>query len=402
MSLNISTTSDITPQELTTAFAEKGVELTPVTASVAVEESPAVAPVVEKPSETPGEPGAPVAVEPVVESSPATEEGKTQAQEPPPGEEPKEKPKGGWQRKVEKLTSQLSDKDDEIQRTRGDKAKLQAEADELRAKLAELTGAGAPAAEPDKKAEAPVKPKRPTLAECDGDYDKYELAMEEYDGKLTEYHQKVAEHTVDQRLADQAKVAAEAEKQADYTKRMNAFAERKDKGKSEFDDWQEIVDAVEPIEKETGKLSAMSRSQIAHDYILFKAKEPAALLYILGKDMVENDGELNDRLSEMDGFDITLELKAMEDAHAAKRGKSKIAAVPSPAPVAPTESAPPAAAVPPAPPVQTRPQSQPPTPIRPLGSRGNGPTSSETLESVVQRGGSVAEYIKLRNAGVKA
>lgn len=392
--VTISSTSDATTEQTAAAFKEKGIALVPSPATAVAEPpaDPAVDP--NKPSETPA-PGGEAPAEPVVEIAPATEEGKDK-QEPPPaaGDEPvvvepaKPKAKGGFQVKIDKLTAQLEN-------ARADKTKTLEEVEVLRAELAQLKATGSPAAEPAKVETGPVKPKRPTLAECDGDYDKYEAAMEEYDGKLSVFHQEISAKTAKDAIAAERADREENTRKEAQKVAFDSFVDRRTKGAAEFEDFQDVVDSVPE-----GSPDIMASSQIAHDFILFKSKEPAALIYALAKDMVENGGELNTRLKGMDAYDVVLELKAMGDEYAAKRGPAK------PAVVTPkvTATAPAAAAapVPAEVPVVRQPAQPPPNrPIAPLGGRGASPITTDTLAAATQRGDMKA-YRKLREAGVKA
>lgn len=227
----------------------------------------------------------------------------------------KDKPKGGFKVKLEKKTAeidkinrQLEMARDALEFERGDKTKLLARIDELQGKV---DGLAKPATEA--KAEELVKPKRPLLKDFDFDSDKYEVAMTAHEDAMSDYHSKVAKQEVDRQL----KAAEEKRQQADIEvaaqRALADFSERKDKGKSLYEDFDDVIaalpaDAVTLVDLDDG---------VTKGYI-GETENPAHLMRYLAMDFLENDGAESARLAALNPYKRIKELMRIETELAAE------------------------------------------------------------------------------------
>lgn len=361
-----------TDEELQSALASLGVEAPP-------EEKPVEVP--EPQSEPTGEPGDKVAAEPEGKTEPVTEPVKKESQEVPPGEP--EKAKGGWARKVEKLTARIDSLQDRLEEKSGGEERLRAELAEAKAELAKAN-----TVKPAEEVKGPVRPKRPTLAECDYDQDKLEAKMGEYDDLVDAYHKEVAtqssEEAVKKERERQAKDAADAKIQA----ANDAFAARRDAGKTHYPDWQEVLDDAGDA------VTVADKSEAVQSYIASKTKNPADLIYFFLKDLRDNDGAENERIAALDPFDQLFELKAIEE----RITKDRAVVVTPPKKEEPPKAA---AADTPKTPVkeQPKPTKTPDAPIETLGGRtvANPGNFQKRLEDASKLDDGGKEYRKIRN-----
>jgi len=286
-------------------------------------------PVSEPPSESKEEPGGEPAGEPKDKSAAPPEEVKTETTQeaPPVGEtEDEKKRKSGWARKVEKLTAQVDAIREQLESERGNSRGLQERLEEAERRLADATGS-----EPEPEVEqGPVRPKRPktpTLAEHDGDYEKWSAAMVQHDVLLDKYEEEMEQYRTQVTERAIAENSARAEQQLRENEIVRSFVDRRDAGKkilaesldSEEVSWAELfgdgngnpgivrdsfMDA--PADNPQGGAAA------ARDWINRKSKNPALLLYHFGLDSIHSGAE-NQRFRDMDAFDQIVELKALDE-----------------------------------------------------------------------------------------
>lgn len=341
-----------TDEELKQALASLGATLE--------EEKAVEVPKEEPKSEPTGEPGADKgAAEPEGKTAPVTEPEKKESQEVPPGEPKEDKAKGGWARKVEKLTAKVDSLQDRLDEELGDKGRLRNELAEAKAELAKANTAK-PAAE---EVKGPVRPKRPTLAECDYDQDKLDTEMGKYDDLVDAYHKGLRDLDLEQFSKKERERQAQEAEEAKVKASNEAFGKRLDPGKAGYPDWEELFDEVGDREK-AGEKSFVELSDVGAGYIWNESENPADLLHFLANDLVNGDGAEAERLLALTPFRLVIELKSIEDRIAQER---KAAVTP------PKKEEPPKAAVADAPetPVkeQPKPKKTPDAPIEPLGGR---------------------------------
>ncbi len=326
-----------------------------------------------KGEETPvpkGEPGAKAAAEPEGKSE-AGSEPVDKSQETPP----ETKAKGGWQRKVEKLTAQLEGVRDQLEEKTGNEAKLRQDKLDLERKIAELSASGPDAAPKDDGIKRPV---RPTLAGMDYDNEKLEAAMADYDEAVDKYTRAISEKTAKDTLeADRVareKKAAD-EKAADE---LAAFGKRVETDKEAIPDYQEVLD-----ELPKGAHTVLDSSDAVVKFIKSKTKIPAALIHYFAKDLLDNDGAESTRLEAMDEIDQVLAMREIES----NILQSRTAKNKPPEPAAPAK----AETRTPEPPVKERPKPQqvPDAPLETLGGRGtsaNAGNLDRQIEEAAERG----------------
>lgn len=312
--------------------------------------------VVEEPKTEPeGEPGDKVAAEPEGKTAPVTEPEKKPSQEAPAGEP--EKAKGGWARKVDKLTAAVDSLKERLEEKDGNEAKIRAELEAAKAELAKAK------ASPEVKEVGPVKPKRPSrgdLSEWDYDENKYEQALEKYDSDLDTYHREVSNHSSEEAVKKERERQAKETEEAKVQASNEAFGKRLDPGKANYSDWKDVFDEIGDRES-SGEKTLVAKSDIAAGYIWNEAENPADLLYFIAKDHLESDGSEADRLMSLSPFRMVIELKAIED-----RIKREREAATAP----PAEPAKAAAETPKTPVKETiRPLRTPDAPIEPVGGR---------------------------------
>lgn len=307
-----------TEEDLKEAFTANGAT---VPGAATVDDKPKEEPKKETKPEQTVEPGAEDAAETAAETDPEKgPEDKTKQghQEP--------KAKGGWQRKVEKQRAEIADLRKKLDEYAGVETspKYKAMQEELAAAKAKLTELNPPTVTKD---EGPVKPKRPTLAECDYDQDKLEAALEAYDDKMTQYHESIAERKTNE-LLTQREQAEQAKRMEEESNRVyNEFVTRKDKERDLIPDFDELIEAS----GKTGQSTIFDRIQDgskfgkvtpAESYLVMKSKHPAELLAFFMKDLVENDGDENERFQALDPIDLIIELRELEGRLASDRAKA--------------------------------------------------------------------------------
>lgn len=324
------TTTNQDPQVLVDAFAKHGIQ--PVAPK---EEAKPADKVVEakedvKTEESPVEGEKHSEKDPVDGEKPAAE-AKTElqdgeapkAEEKPAGDKPKSR--GGFQAKVDKLTAQADRLRDDLEAERGSKARLQAQLDEVNAKLAELN----PVKTEEKKDDL-VRPQEPTLEEFEFDDAKYKAARAEYNGKLDAYYEAVADRKAEARVAALKAETEKAEAAKTEKARADAFAGRVKEGASKIPNYQEVLE-----EMPDGYEGLIGKSSAASAYVLTESENPAVLLHFLMEDYLNNDEAETTRLLALSPIRQVIELRAIEErltkAHSApevEQPKPKAAAPP--------------------------------------------------------------------------
>lgn len=244
------------------------------------------------------------------ESVPAGEKPKADTEDKPQGKDAKaegeEKPKakGGLQAKIDKLTASRDRLLEDLDAERGGRAKLQAQIDELNLQLGTLK----PTPKDEPKTDTLVRPARPTREQFEYDEVKYEAALAEYDTKLDTYHEAVAEKKVTDLKATLKKEAEDNKAASIKQAQLDEYGQRFEAGAKEFDDLQELL-----AEVPDGHQGLFDKSLTAENYMLRKAKNPAALLRYMADDCVNNDDAESKRLLALDDYDLVIELRAIED-----------------------------------------------------------------------------------------
>lgn len=306
-----------------------------------------------KPSETTGEPGDKSAAEPEVKT--VTDPETVETQEVPEGEtdeQKKAKAKGGWQRRVEKLTLALEEEGE-------DKARVKSELRQLKTKLAELEAPTEKPAEEAPKDTGPARPKRPSMPDpSDFEYDpekfstarkKYEVEMGVYDDAMTAFFDAMAEKKVETRVqADRQQMFVEQQKVA--------LANKVKAGAADYDDYDETLATFQAMEPE----APTDKCQAVNHFIANEAEHPAALYRYLMKDFLENDGAEGKRIAAMNDFRQVAELTKIEIRLASERATKK-----------PAEKKPDAPKEAPAPPKPVM-RKVPDAPIQTVGGHGTG------------------------------
>lgn len=338
-------------------------------------------------SEAPGEK---VPAEPGKESEAATDAAKDKSQEKPPEQQAaettktpdtpdeaagKEKAKGGFQKKIDKLTKTVDLLQSQIEAKEGNETRLRRELEEAQAELAKLKPA-----EPETPKEL-VRPKRPTLKEFDFDQEKYDAAAEKYDADLDAYHAAVTQKTVADTLKAENEARAKQEREAQTAKAIKEFEDRRNKGKDVYDDYDELMAAL-PEKAET----LVDKSRVVADYIQFKSKDPAHLIHFLMKDFLEGDEAEANRFMQMDDYDQLIAIKELEDRLIKEHKRDAKAKADEPAEAAATAAAagPPKKAAEAAPPAKEKqPRAQvPDEPIAPVGN--SAPAKGKDLQAQME------------------
>lgn len=367
-----------TEAELTDALVKNG--LTPT--SQETEEKTEEGKVEEKkPSEPTEVPGEKVPAEAEGKTATETEAVETKSQETTQeeAEEVKKKSKGGFQSKNEKLTRQLGEAREELELERGDKTALRKRVEELEAKLADNKPAEA---DKPKELVRPKRPELPELAEFDFDQEKYSAAMKTYrkdmslyDDEMDAYHEAKAEKKVNAALeGEKEKTRAEKEQEAQQ-KAYNGFVSKKDAGRQNYDDWDDVIAEAEDMAFPPAIQGA-----------IFESENPADLLYHFAK----NPKEL-ERFESLNPLSQVREITRLEDRIVAARTtepkeESK---------AAPEKKDPPAKE-------QPKRVETPDAPITPVGSRAQakGKNFDEQLRAASESGDS-KEFNRIRALQMK-
>ncbi len=373
-----------TEQDIADAMKANGIEPIAKVEPV-VEATPAKE---EKPAESTETPGEKVAAETEGKTVADPEPAKDKSQEKPPeeqvtaaeGTEGKEKAKGGFQKKIDKLTKTVDLLQSQIDAKDGNEARLRRELEEAQAALVKLQPA-----EPEKPKEL-VRPKRPKLSELDFDQEKYDTALEEYEGKLDEYHAAVTKQTVDGALKAENETRIKGEREQQAAKALKDFEERRDKDKEIYPDFGDLVEAL-PADAET----LVNRSQVVADYIQFKSKAPIHLIRYLINDFVNGDEAEADRFMKMDDYDKLIQLRDLENQLIKEHAKG--AAKEEETPVVTPKKAPEVAT--PAKEKQER-AKVPDEPISPVGNGAGakGKTLNEQMQAATEKG-DTKEFMRL-------
>lgn len=347
-------------------------------------------------SEPEGAPGETIPAETKGEAPATTEVVEDKSQGTPQGEQPKpiekEKAKGGFQAKIDKLTAKAEALVEQLEEERGSKTVLQKQLDAVQAELAALKPAEV------KADEGPVRPKRPKLSDVDFDQDKYDTLVDKYEGELDAYYAAVADNKAKEAVSGYEQTAAQARHQAEWLGRIN-------EDKKDIPGYDDLIAAL-PDES----VNPIKIPQVIAAYSEHKSKHPGHISAFLAKDYLENDGAELARLSKLDEFDQLIEIKAIEDrlvseAKAAKKSATK-EAEPKAAKVEtkPVEPAPAAEKKPEVvPPVKEQPKAkaldEDDAPITAVGTRATG--RPETMAELAERAASGdKEARKLLNEAV--
>lgn len=370
-----------TETEIVDALKANGLE--PVETEAPAKEAKPV--VEDNQSEPSGEPG---------EKVPAETEGKTAAEPdaageksqetaPPEGTTPKDKdkdkPKGGYQAKIEKLTRRIEEIQERLEEEAGSKSALRAERDELAAKLAELQPA-----EPEKEPDLvrPTRPKAPRLKDFDFDADKFEAAQETYDQEFAKYEEDLDKYNAEVRAREReedrrkdAEARQKQEQEANVVRTVEQFEARRKKEEHLYEDYAELRDAL-PANART----IIDESPVVLDYVMKESEHPVHLVHFFMKDLIENDGAEGERIAKLPPIKQVLEVAKIEaglirENKAASKEKSGEAGE-APAAVTPAKELPKR--------VET-----PEEPIRPVGSRaatGGAKNLDQQMREAAERG----------------
>lgn len=347
-----------------------------------------------KPSEPSGESGEPAATT-EVEAPATTEAAEPERQEVAPKGETEEereakKSKGGFQRKIETLTSRVDSLKDQLDEERGDKTRLKAKLEQAEAELEEMkAGGNKPSEEPaDKGPAKPKRPKMPQLSDFEFDADKFAEAqkqytadMDKYDDAMDVYFQAVAEHKANERVEAVRKADAAAAEEAKAIEIENEFVARKEDGKKNIPDFDEVLaqipeKAVTYLDKNVIPGTTLS---VAGAYIKYESEAPADLIHYFAQDYLDGESE-GERLVNLSPTKQIIELRKIEEKLiAAREAKSKPK----------EEKKPPVAAAPPANPKPAT-RKTPDEPIDPVGARGGtsgtGVDLQKQLEAAAEAG----------------
>lgn len=328
------------------------------------------------------------------ETAPVPEAGKDQTQDPQkrPGEKPaesavetkSEEPKpspGKFKADKQKLRDQISRLSDDLDLERGSKAKIRAELDEARTRLAVLEK---PAAAEAKKDDGPVKPKRPVRAEFFAAEDPdaaYEAAMDQYDDNVSAFHAAVTEKTVNDKLAARAEDDRKAEAEAAGKQAYAEFEKRRDQDRKSIEDYDDVF-------AELGEHPIDFPKDGVMELAVMEAEHPGILIHYFGKDALDNEGKEFHRISRLSPVRQVAELTRLEarlvKEHEERAKQEKPAGATVVVPEKPSEE------VPAKPQLKARPDE----PIEPVSGRTRGATPS------LAQATSPKDYIRLRNTGV--
>lgn len=366
-----------TEAELTDALVKNG--LTPT--SQETEEKTEEGKVEEKKPSESEQPGEKVPADVKDKTATETEAVETKSQETTQeeAEEVKKKSKGGFQVKIDKLTNRLETAKEELESERGDKTKLAQKVEELQAQLTQLQPKEA---DKPKELVRPKRPELPELAEFDFDQEKYSAAMKTYrkdmslyDDEMDAYHEAKAEKKVNAALeGEKEKTRAEKEQEAQQ-KAYNGFVSKKDAGRQNYDDWDDVIAEAEDMAFPPAIQGA-----------IFESENPADLLYHFAK----NPKEL-ERFESLNPLSQVREITRLEDRIVAARTtepkeESK---------AAPEKKDPPAKE-------QPKRVETPDAPITPVGSRAQakGKNFDEQLRAASESGDS-KEFNRIRALQMK-
>ncbi len=359
-------------------------------------------------TEKPGEPGDKVSAEPGDKSAAATEVAEPKTQETTTETEEskkKDKPKGGFQAKIEKKTLEVATLRAELEAERGDKTRLRERLEEAEAKLVDLKSPVA--AEPEKA--GPTKPKRPEmpdLADFDYDAEKYKTALKQYrvdEAKYQDdyeaYRDALTAAKVEETLANERASNEERKQRESAEKADREFVERKDKGKQHYEDFDAVIaalpnDAATILDRDA---KGVPKYPTALNYVLGKTKNPADLIYYFAVDILQNGGEENKRIMDLDQFEQAFELRAIEQRIIAEREGEVSTPEKKETPkteVAVATETPKRTVVPP--PVEPKPKQTPTAPIGPETVAGRASATGDTMEKAAAEGRG-KDFLRLMN-----
>ena len=357
----ITSTTD-SAEQVKAALESRGFEASEVVdpdVEQAAEETPAETPAEEVQTETPapaegtGEPAGTTDGETVPGSEPDDDDEQEPDEPAPAGGKPKGK-RGGFQKKIDKLTADKHRLEGELAATRR----------QLEGKPAGETPADQPVVD-----QGPVKPTRPKLADFDGDWDKYESAQSVYEEKKTEYDRSIALKEFNEQRQREQLAQVQQQIQGQFEQRKTAVMEK-------FDDYEEVIESL------VAAGDVVFPGYLAEAFM--ESPQGPEVMYHLAKNVDEAKRILalspRMQLLEIGKIEATLEANSKEK---------------------PTETVPatPARAAAPAPAQNQKPTtSKAPTPIKPVGARTATNTSS--LAEAAERG-DFKTYEKLRQAGVQ-
>ncbi len=344
-------------------------------------------------TEQPAKPGEKTPVAAVgSESTPASEPGEKKPQESSQAAPPEPKPTAthGFKSKAEKAQQLVDRLQQDLELEKGSKATLLAKLATAEAELAKLKPA-VPAAAADT---GPVKPKRPTRAECDYDDERYEAAMDTYDTSMDTYNQAMSQKAVsDALVADRAKQHKD-QMEAQQNAAFNQWVERRDTGAQRYPDWQETFEAL----PEDADFPPDSAARAA----VLESENTADLMYYFAKDVLENDGKELQRVSKLGPVAQVREITRLEQKLASQHENPVVETAPAAAVAPVAEPAKPPEKVPAKP-------KQPAVivePIETVGSHSVGTGGQRTLQKLAElaaEGDQEAkkEYWKRRAAGAQ-
>lgn len=313
-----------------------------------------------------------------------------------------EKQKGIPQSRLDEVTKarREAERSAEAEKARADKAER--ELAELKAgKPADTTkpADAAPTTTDTAPAETPkpVAPKRPTLDENDGDWDKYQEALTKFDTELIEHTEKLADWTYANREAAKAKAETErtesarkakeeADKQAVTTASETEWNERLAAAKAKYPDWDQKMS-----QDFGGQVYSPAMQSAIRGYA-----DAGDIIYYLA-----NNPEESKRIAAMtphqDGLPVSKYQELLATAHQELIGirmklKGASGTPAAPAATASTPATPPA----PKPPETPRPApNRAPRPISPIdGNAGGG--SKDPREAALT--GDFSDYERRRRA----
>ncbi len=331
-----------TPEELNAALVDLGFEPAVKPEVKANEPDKGGEPSKEEKPDSEGKPGDKTSAEPEGKSATDPEPVIEKPQETPPGEElgadgkPKEKAKGGFQKKIETLTSRVETLRDKLEEKDGSEARLQRQLEEAKRELEDFRAGKT--AEPEKKDDGPKRPKRPEvpdLSKLDYDTAKYEQAMKDYrvaedkyDNDLDAYNGAVADKKAKDAVAAENKRREDAQREAQVTKVEGEAIDRLLGGKKAYEDWDDVYESL----PEKAELP-LDKSEVACGYIKYDSADPAGLYRFFFKDYLENDSAEGERIAKLSPARQVVELAKIEDRLAAERKGTKVADPVKPEPV---------------------------------------------------------------------
>ena len=316
----------------------------------------------------------------------ATPEGKEIKQEPTPEAVETKPATSGFKKKVEKLQDRVDQLREELDLERGDKTRAREELAAVQAKLAEFT-------KPTETApvDGPKRPIRPKLSDHAYDQEKFDEALAKYEDELLpKYYDEMATKRVQDTLKTERESQQRAQAEIAEAKAQEEYDARRDSGKKDIEDWDEVCEA---LGDEKIVLGSGIAAEIIENYIKTGSDAPAHLLAHFARQIVET-GESADvnRIAKLPPIRIPKELSKLEDRLVAEAKKPAIAK---------QETTPAAEAPPPTPKERVLAKPKPPKPLdEPLetvGSRTVG-SPTETLRKAAEVG-DWKTYNRLRAAG---